>query len=69
MMDNERIFIIGDIHGCLEMLERLMDRIAWNPERDGLIFLGDYIDRGYNSKDVIDYILAISEVSSSVCCL
>ena len=69
MMDNERIFIIGDIHGCLEMLKRLMERIAWHPERDGLIFLGDYIDRGKDSKDVVDYILAISKISSSVCCL
>ncbi|MFH1122591.1 MAG: metallophosphoesterase, partial [Pseudomonadota bacterium] len=60
MMERKRVFIIGDIHGCLDMLRRLMDRIDWRPEEDGLIFIGDYIDRGEDSKGVIDYILEIS---------
>ncbi len=68
-MEGERIYIIGDIHGCLGMLTRLMDKIDWRSDRDALIFLGDYIDRGENSKGVIDLILKLLETSSHVHCL
>jgi serine/threonine protein phosphatase 1 len=68
-MANERTIIIGDIHGCLDMIKRLIDRINWQPGNDRLIFLGDYIDRGENSKGVVDFILALSRCSSGVECL
>ena len=66
---DERIFIVGDIHGCLEALEALMESIDWNPNKDRLIFLGDYIDRGENSKGVVDFILEHMSQSSLVQCL
>ena len=68
-MNLERNFIIGDIHGCLEVLKRLMDVLDWHPDRDGLIFLGDYIDRGEDPKGVVDLILEISREGRSVQCL
>lgn len=68
-MDSERLLVIGDIHGCLDMLKRLMEKIRWHPEKDRLIFLGDYIDRGQNPKGVVDYILALRKNSSYVECL
>jgi serine/threonine protein phosphatase 1 len=63
------MFIAGDIHGCLDMLQRLMDTIPWHPHHDRLIFIGDYIDRGDNPKGVVDYILALKSYSSFVQCL
>ncbi len=67
MMSVERVFIVGDIHGCLDMLERLLDKIDWNPDcGDRLIFLGDYIDRGENSKGVLDLLVDISARSPFV---
>ncbi|MEE9612991.1 MAG: metallophosphoesterase [Desulfatiglandales bacterium] len=69
MMDSERIFIVGDIHGCLEMLKRLMDKIDWRPDKDRLIFLGDYIDRGEDPRGVVDFILALLKTSSLIQCL
>ena len=69
MKNADRIFIIGDIHGCLDPLTRMLDRIKWRPERDGLIFLGDYVDRGENSKGVIDLVMKIARLSPSVQCL
>lgn len=69
MMEDERVFIIGDIHGCLDILKRLMDKIDWRPDKDRLIFLGDYIDRGADPKGVVDYILGLLEVSPFVQCL
>jgi serine/threonine protein phosphatase 1 len=69
MMESERAFIIGDIHGCLGMLNRLMDTIDWRPDRDRLIFLGDYIDRGTDSKGVVDFVLVLLKQSPLVQCL
>ncbi len=68
-MESERLFIVGDIHGCLDPLKRMMDKIDWRPEEDGLIFLGDYIDRGVDSRGVVDYIIEISNSSPLVQCL
>jgi serine/threonine protein phosphatase 1 len=58
MKINERgkIFAIGDIHGCYEKLYRLMERLPYDPQRDTLVFLGDYIDRGPRSRDVMTYL-------------
>jgi serine/threonine protein phosphatase 1 len=69
MMEGERVYIIGDIHGCLDMLTKLMDKIDWRSDRDTLIFLGDYIDRGENSKGVVDLMLKLLKTSSHVHCL
>ncbi len=68
-MKKERLFIIGDVHGCLHALDSLINEIEWRPERDELIFLGDYIDRGENSSGVIDYLIRLSSLSPNVRCL
>ena len=68
-MTDQKIFVIGDIHGCLDMLKRLLDKINWSPDKDRLIFLGDYIDRGEEPKGVVDYILDLTRQSSLVECL
>lgn len=52
-----RLFAIGDIHGCFDQLRRLVEN-SINPTRnDRIILIGDYIDRGPYSKEVIDYII------------
>ena len=57
----DRIFVIGDIHGCLDKLELLWDRIDPRPGVDQLVFLGDYIDRGEDSSGVLDYLLRVKK--------
>ena len=58
-----RVYAVGDIHGRADLLNRLVDTILEDIARGGfegrpiLIFLGDYIDRGFQSKDVIDILL------------
>jgi serine/threonine protein phosphatase 1 len=47
---------IGDIHGCLEPLQRLVRRL---PPSEPLVFLGDYIDRGPQSAGVVAYLLSL----------
>lgn len=61
MSSPERIFVIGDIHGCLNKLEQLWDRIDPRPGKDQLVFLGDYVDRGEDSSGVLDYLLQLRQ--------
>ena len=51
-----RTFAVGDIHGCYDELQVLIDAIS-PTTNDTLVFLGDYIDRGDNSKAVLDTII------------
>ena len=51
-------YAIGDIHGSLEKLNDLIDRL---PADDLLVFLGDYLDKGPNSREVIDCLISISK--------
>ncbi len=56
---NNRLFAIGDIHGCYEPLRELIENEINIQKNDQLVFLGDYIDRGKHAKDVIDYIIRL----------
>jgi len=57
------IYAIGDIHGCLSELTSLHKKILTNDKfkvkEDLIIYLGDYIDRGLKSKQVIDQIIKL----------
>jgi serine/threonine protein phosphatase 1 len=60
--DGMRLYAIGDIHGCADHLDRLLDKIAAEERASGparLIFLGDYVDRGPDSRGVIDRLVEI----------
>jgi serine/threonine protein phosphatase 1 len=54
-----RIFAIGDIHGCYNKMRKIMEQIPFESERDQLVFLGDYIDRGVHSRQVLDYLVEL----------
>ena len=53
----QKTFAVGDIHGCYEKLCALMDKIPINMAQDQLLFIGDYIDRGRGSIEVVDYLI------------
>ena len=55
-----RRFAIGDVHGCMKSLRTLIEEIAPEPD-DELIFLGDYVDRGPDSRDVLSQMLDLRE--------
>jgi serine/threonine protein phosphatase 1 len=59
-MDEGRIFVFGDIHGCSAALAAVVKAIEPTP-LDTLVFLGDYIDRGPDSKGVLDQVIAVAE--------
>jgi serine/threonine protein phosphatase 1 len=55
-----RLIAIGDIHGRMRMLGRLINQIE-PQEFDRLVFLGDYIDRGPDSFEVVEYVIALKQ--------
>lgn len=64
--DGTRIYTIGDVHGCISLLEQLLAKTEKHLEtfpahRPILIFLGDYIDRGPASSQVIDHLITLKD--------
>lgn len=57
----KRLFAIGDIHGCFDSLKELVENKIQLQKNDKLILLGDYIDRGNKSKEVVDFIMELQE--------
>ena len=55
------IYAIGDIHGCLDRLIRLLDLVNPDLDRHLLVFVGDYVDRGPDSAGVVDYIIDLKK--------
>ncbi|MEL6721291.1 MAG: metallophosphoesterase, partial [Bacteroidota bacterium] len=53
-------YAISDIHGCSKSFQALLEKINFSP-KDELYLLGDYIDRGPDSKGVIDHVLSLKE--------
>ncbi|SFP32972.1 metallophosphoesterase family protein [Salibacterium halotolerans] len=65
-----RDIFISDIHGQFEAFVSLLHRIDYQPEQDRLFLLGDFIDRGPQSFDVIRYILDLkNQEGADVTCL
>ncbi|MBW7476968.1 serine/threonine protein phosphatase [Paenibacillus oenotherae] len=50
----ERTLVISDIHGCYEQFQSLLNLAGYHPSSDKLILIGDYVDRGPASKEVVE---------------
>lgn len=50
----KEIYIIGDVHGQINTLKKLIDKI---PKGSKIVFTGDLIDRGISSKEVLEFII------------
>jgi serine/threonine protein phosphatase 1 len=57
----QKRWVIPDIHGCANTLKALIEEQIKPTRNDELYFLGDYIDRGPDSKGVIDYIRTLQK--------
>ena len=51
-----RTFAVGDIHGDLVALEKTLDKLPKLDDKDTMILMGDYVDRGDKSAQVIEYV-------------
>ncbi|MBO9557449.1 MAG: serine/threonine protein phosphatase [Caulobacter sp.] len=64
------VYAIGDVHGHLDLLDQLLDTIVGDaagsaPDRAPvLILVGDYVDRGPDSRGVLDRLIALSEATA-----
>ncbi len=66
--DGVKVYAIGDIHGRADLLDTLLDKIATDAgalENVSLVFLGDYVDRGPDSRGVIDRLIALRDAQPS----
>jgi serine/threonine protein phosphatase 1 len=58
---SERLLAIGDIHGCINPFTELVEKKIGIRKSDRIVLLGDYIDRGYQSREVVDYIIDLQK--------
>jgi len=56
-----RTFVIGDIHGDLAALDRVFDRLPAAEQGDTIVFLGDYVDRGPSSAQVVAFVRRLAD--------
>lgn len=62
----KRWLYIGDVHGCREELEQLLERAAFEPAADRLALVGDLVDRGPDSPGVVRLCRQLAELHGAV---
>lgn len=60
------LYLIGDVQGCDEPLRRLLDHIDFSPSRDTLVMLGDLVNRGPASAEVVRRVQAYGGAAQSL---
>lgn len=60
------IYAIGDIQGCYDEMRRLLDIVAFDPQRDQLWLVGDLVNRGTQSVEVLRYVRGLGNRAVAV---
>jgi serine/threonine protein phosphatase 1 len=63
--DSARLIAIGDVHGCVHALDALLEAIQPTPD-DQFVFLGDLIDQGPDTREVLDRLIDLKQRCSVV---
>ncbi|MEK5253388.1 metallophosphoesterase family protein [Paenibacillus sp. FSL F4-0125] len=61
-----RILAISDIHGSYSEFNALLKKVNYRPSEDKLILMGDYVDRGLNSKGIVDQVMALKRECGAI---
>ena len=64
-VSQSRLLIFGDLHGAISSLRQVIARLVLRKD-DTLLFLGDYIDRGENSRAVLDYLMELERTQPCI---
>lgn len=67
IMPDAPFFAIGDIHGCAGKMHRLLAHIAAKDSDAPTVFVGDYVDRGEQSADVVRHIMEMDAAENVIC--
>src|SRR5678815_4679651 len=59
-------YAIGDVQGCYDELRKLLGEIGFRRGRDKLWFVGDLVNRGPKSRDVLRYVASLGDAALSV---
>jgi serine/threonine protein phosphatase 1 len=69
--DGQRVYAVGDVHGCLNLLDDLIAQIEADDRARGtaqtqIVFLGDLVDRGPDSAGVVERLIGLAEARGNV---
>lgn len=56
----ENIYVFGDIHGCFDPLKSFFEKNPFS-EKNMYLFLGDYLDRGFQNKEVLEFLIGFTK--------
>lgn len=60
------VFVVGDIHGCIDELQRLLDKARFDPAKDTLWSVGDLVGRGPHSHLVLNFVRDLGDAFQMV---
>lgn len=60
------IYAVGDIQGCYSVLQRLLERVAFDPARDRLWVVGDMVNRGPESVQTLRFLMGLGSAATVV---